>query len=110
MAPHPPQRRTSTFVAAHTRVVRGAPSPPPVSPPPPVSRAVARLVAHLQPARPVFLTHDRQAAIVGMGTGAHLAGQRLVFLIGIVQHPEHADMTVDLVVEEGFRQLQRQLL
>ena len=30
-APHPPQRRTSIFVAAHTRVVRGAPSPPPTA-------------------------------------------------------------------------------
>lgn len=31
-APHPPQRRTSTLVAAHTRVVRDASSPPPTAP------------------------------------------------------------------------------
>lgn len=37
-----------------------------------------------------------------MLTGAELAGQRVVGLVGIVEDPQGADVAVDLVVKEIF--------
>jgi len=66
----------------------------------------AGAVLDLQPARHVFALQDRQGAVVGMRRRAQLAGQRLGLLAGILEHPEHADMAVDLGVEEALRQVE----